>query len=73
MDDLRQGAERALVDKARQSELHAPRFKVVRGLRMEPEADERVPLVEGGQGYFPKSATPTPLIMADAKAVTRPG
>ena len=70
MDDLRQGAERALFDKARLSELHAPRFKVV---RMEPEADERVPLVEGGQGYFPKSATPTPLIMADAKAVTRPG
>lgn len=73
MDDLRQGAERTLFDKARLGELHAPRFKVVRWLRMEPETDECVPFVERGQGYFPKSATPTPLMMADAKAVTRPG
>ena len=73
MDDLREGAERAFFDEARLSELHAPRLKIVLRFRMEPETDERVPLVEGGQGYFPRSAMPMPLMIAEAKAVTRPG
>lgn len=73
MDDLREGAERAFFDEARLRKLHAPRLDVVRWLLMEPEADERVPLGEGGQGYFPKSAMPMPLMIAEAKAVTRPG
>lgn len=73
MDDLREGAERALFDEACLRKLHAPRLDVVRGLLMEPEADERVPLGEGGQSYFPRSAMPMPLMIAEAKAVTRPG
>jgi len=45
VDDLREGAERAFFDKARLSELYAPRLNIVLRLSMKPKTDEGVPFV----------------------------
>lgn len=74
MNDTGEVLEQALLEPLRPSELETPCLQLFFGPLVEQELDKRVPLVKGGQGYFPNSLLiPTPLRIAPESVVARPG
>ena len=74
MNDTGEGFEKTLLEPLRPGELKAPCLQLLLGPLVEQELDERVPLVKGGQTYFPNSLLmPTPFKIAPESVVARPG
>ena len=74
MNDTGEGLEKTLLEPLRPGELKAPCLQLALGLLVEQKPDKRVPLVKGGQGYFPSSLLmPTPFRIAPESVVARPG
>lgn len=66
--------EKTLLKPFGSGELENPVLQLVRRSLVKQKLDKRVPLVKGGQGYFPSSLLmPTPLRIAPESVVTRPG
>lgn len=74
MNDTGEILEQTLLKPLRPGELKTPRLQLVFGPLVEQKPDKRVPLVKGGQGYFPSSLLmPTPFRIAPESVVARPG
>ena len=74
MNDTGEGFEKTLLKPRCPGELKLPCLQLLLGPLVEQELDERVPLVKGGQGYFPSSLLmPTPFRIAPESVVARPG
>lgn len=74
MNDTGEVLEQALLKPLRPSELETPCLQLFFGPLVKQKLNKRVPLIKGGQGYFPNSLLiPTPLRIAPESVVARPG
>lgn len=74
MNDTGEVFKKTLLEPLRPGELKAPCLQLIRRPLVEQKLDKCVPLVKGGQTYFPNSLLmPTPLRIAPESVVVRPG